>query len=248
VTHVTWSGSQPGTEILRAALPAIAASIALIALLTLLAAVTVRRLTRRLADSEQAALHASRHDAATGLANRGWFMSVFGRLLAPGGRETGSYAVLLIDCDYFKSVNDTLGHAAGDAVLGAIAERLKSLDSRLAIAARLGGDEFALISARLGASTDAASLVQGVEKALMRPVVFETHAIPVSVSIGAAVFEGATRQTIDELLAKADMALYRAKRDGRGCSRIYDPAFDTGATPEAPPVRTPANDRSARAA
>ena len=119
----------------------------------------MRRLTRKLADSEQAALYASRHD---------WRRACQPRLvhdasstscwLVAQRAERVSRAVLLIDCDYFKSINDTLGHAAGDAVLRNLAERMKSLDrDRVAIAARLGGDEFALISAPLKAPADAAA-------------------------------------------------------------------------------------------
>ncbi|HEX2843122.1 sensor domain-containing diguanylate cyclase [Hyphomicrobium sp.] len=228
VTRVTWDFSSPGYEILWAAMPAIALSLGLIAMMTTFAAVTVRRLTRKLSESEQAALYASRHDTATGLANRGWFMRVFAGLLGPVDGPNKTHAVLLIDCDYFKSVNDTLGHAAGDAVLVAISERLKALKERIAIAARLGGDEFALVTSPLARADEALSVVQEIEQALMRPVVFETHVIPVSVSIGAVTVETPSTLSIDAWLAKADMALYRAKRDGRGCSRLYDPAVDAG--------------------
>lgn len=231
VTRVTWDFSSPGYAILRAALPAIALSLGLIALMTTLAAMTVRRLTRRLAESEQAALYASRHDTATGLSNRGWFMRVFTGLLTPAGNAGKTHAVLLIDCDYFKSVNDTLGHAAGDAVLLAIAERLKALKDRVAIAARLGGDEFALVTSPLARVEEAEEVVGEIEKALMRPVVFESHVIPVSVSIGAATVEAPSTLSIDAWLAKADIALYRAKRDGRGCSRLYDAAIDDAPRP-----------------
>jgi len=233
VTYMTWDFSSPGYAILRAALPAIALSLGLIVLMTLLAAITVRRLTLRLADSERAAVHASRHDAATALANRGWFMSVFTSILAPAGKQSSnSYAVMLIDCDYFKTVNDTLGHAAGDAVLRAIGERLRQLDDKITVAARLGGDEFAVVSAPLASASGAAAAVRTVEEALMQPVVFEGVVLNVGVSIGAAAFETPSMLSIDSWLAKADAALYRAKRDGRGCSRIYDPAIDTGHQPD----------------
>lgn len=231
VTRVAWHFSPPGYEILWAAMPAIALSLGLIAVMTTLAAVTVRRLTRKLSENEQAALYTSRHDTSTGLANRGWFMRLFAGILGPIDGPNKTHAVLLIDCDYFKSINDTLGHAAGDAVLVAISKRLKALKERIAIAARLGGDEFALVTSPLARADEALSVAQEIEHALMRPVVFETHVIPVSVSIGAVTVETPSTLSIDAWLAKADMALYRAKRDGRGCSRLYDPAADAGEAP-----------------
>lgn len=243
ITRVTWDYASPGETILRAALPTIAVSLLLIAMLTALAATTMRRLTRRLAESEQAALYASRHDAATGLANRGWFMRVFQDLLAPAGNAPSTRAVMLIDCDYFKSVNDTLGHAAGDAVLAAIAERLRALGDRLTIAARLGGDEFALVTAPLAAADDAAAAMHEVETALAKPVLFDVHLIAVSVSIGAATVTAPSGDTIDTWLARADAALYRAKRDGRGCARLYDSVIDTGVANDPPPASGESDDR-----
>lgn len=243
VTYAAWIFSPPGYAILRAALPAIALSLGVIALLTLLGAVTVRRLTRQLAESEQAAVHSARHDAATGLANRGWFMRVFSEVLAADNKTAATYAVLLIDCDHFKSINDTLGHAAGDAVLQAIATRLKALDDHITIAARLGGDEFAVVTAPLASAKDAAQQVRDIQDALTASVLFDSYVIIVGVSVGAAVFEAPSALSIDTWLARADVALYRAKRDGRGCARIYDVATDTGEPPLVPGVRNPANDR-----
>jgi diguanylate cyclase (GGDEF)-like protein len=169
-------------------------------------------------------------------------MRTFERLAAGENGATATHAVMLIDCDYFKSVNDTLGHAAGDAVLLAIAERLKDRSGQTLIAARLGGDEFAVISGGLHCSGDAAEAAAGLEQALMRPVVFEAHVIPVSVSIGVAVFAVPAARSIDQLLAEADLALYRAKRDGRGCARVYDAAIDD---PSKAAAELPATTRAA---
>lgn len=248
VARLTWDFSPPGYAILRAMLPAIALSLGLIALMTLVAAVTMRRVARQLAESERAAVHSSRHDTATGLANRGWFMRVFADLLAPGEKKNQIIAVLLIDCDYFKSVNDTLGHAAGDAVLAAIAERLKGLSQQIVIAARLGGDEFAVVTTPLAEPADAEAHGRDIEEALTAPVIFESYAIMVSVSIGVAVLETPSTLSIDTWLARADTALYRAKRDGRGCIRFYDISEDAGGTPFAHGTRNPANRRSVQAA
>ena len=90
-------------------------------------------------------------------------------------------------------------------------------------------------------------LLRAVETVLMQPVLFGPRVIPVSVSIGAVLFEDGSEQHIDTLLAQADMALYRAKRDGRGCSRTFDASTDTGVTPDFP-VRDPVSDRADAAA
>lgn len=229
ITHLTWEFKQPGDAVLRAAAPAIGLSLAIVLLLTVAGAAAMRRLTRQLADSEAAAIHAARHDAATGLANRGWFMSVFARLLAPIRTDTTVRGVMLIDCDYFKAVNDTLGHAAGDAVLRAIALRLADDELSLEIAARLGGDEFAAITKPVACESDVAGLAEQVRTCLMAPVPFGSHLIPASVSIGAAAVVTPSDEAIDAVLVRADLALYRAKRDGRGCARIFDAEIDSGA-------------------
>lgn len=244
VTHLTWNFASPGFAILKAALPAIMLSLGLIALMTLAAALTMRRLTRRLAESEQAAIYSSRHDTATGLPNRGWFMNVFEDLLSPADNKSATRAVLLIDCDYFKSVNDTLGHAAGDAVLAAIAERLKGLGTQLAIAARLGGDEFCAITAPLASADDAETRVREIAEAITTTaVLYDCYVVPVSVSIGVAVFDTPSTLSIDTWLSRADVALYRAKRDGRGCARFYDATIDGGQAPILPSTRNPTNGR-----
>lgn len=228
VTHLAWEFREPGNAVFWAAAPAIGLSLLIVLMLTVIGAATMRRLTRQLAESEEAAVHAARHDAATGLANRGWFMSVFGDVLRTARAARATHAVLLIDCDYFKTVNDTLGHAAGDAVLKTIAERLKAQGDAIEIAARLGGDEFALITAPLKHADDVAEVAERVREALMTPMRFEKHIVPISVSIGAAAVTAPTDETIDAVLVRADLALYRAKRDGRGCARAYDAAIDTG--------------------
>lgn len=248
MARVTWNFSPPGYAILKAVLPAITLSLGLIALMTLIAAFAMRRMTRRLAESERTAVHASRHDAATGLANRGWFMRVFADLLASADNRDTTIAVLLIDCDYFKSVNDTLGHAAGDAVLAAIGDRLKGISDRIQIAARLGGDEFAVVTTPLTHADDAGARGRDIEDVLTVPVLFESYIIMVSVSVGGAVLETPSTLSIDTWLARADMALYRAKREGRGCVRFYDIADDGSGPLLNPSTRNPAIGRSPRAA
>jgi diguanylate cyclase (GGDEF)-like protein len=233
VAVLTWDHAAPGWAVLRSMRPALVLSAAIIVVLTLAVAVAIHRKTLALAQSERSALHAARHDGATGLANRRWFMAEFERLRARQGREAAPGAVLLVDCDYFKSINDTLGHDAGDAVLVAVAERLRGLGPKLDIAARLGGDEFAAILAPQVSGDAVASLVDLVSETLMQPMTFGGRVIPVSVSIGAAAFDAGA--SCDALLKRADLALYRAKRDGRGCWRIFDAEIDRP-EPAAPAV------------
>ena len=221
--RLAWNHSAPGSTVLVSTLPALTLSTIVVALLSLGAAVMLRRRTAQLADSERAAVYASRHDAATGLANRGWFLSELERRLSDT-TLAGCQGVVLIDCDYFKAVNDTLGHAAGDAVLAAIADRLRSLGDRISIAARLGGDEFAVVTGPRSSVDELEWSVSEIADTLMRPVRYGVHTIPVSVSMGAVM--AAAGGDMDDLLSQADLALYRAKRDGRGCFRIYDPKVD----------------------
>lgn len=220
---LAWRSEQPGTTVLRALLPLLA----LPALVMLLfARDLIRRLTdmaKRLQHNEAAALELARSDPMTGLANRRWFRDRLNERMA-GVPRTG-FGLVLIDVDHFKTVNDTFGHAAGDAVLKFFAERLRLACAGGDFAARLGGDEFAL--ATMG-QCDRKRLVEFCDKlamALAQPVHFEGREIATGASIGAALWPS-DGGTLDEVLAAADLALYRAKRDGRGCARMFDGATD----------------------
>ena len=242
IAYAAWDYVPAGNAILRAALPAVAGSLGLIALLTALAAITMRRLTRQLAESERAAVFTARYDPLTGLANRGWFMRVFESLLERTAKHDAYYAVLLIDCDHFKTVNDTLGHAAGDKVLASIGQRLRELAGDITVAARLGGDEFVVITAPRPTRREAAAQIDMVAESLSGSIVHEQRVVTISVSIGATLLETPSALSIDAVLAQADMALYRAKNDGRGCWRLYDRASD-GMIDASLDTPSPANDR-----
>ncbi len=219
VAFLAWDHTAPGSVVLSSMRPVLLASALVVLVMALSIGMLLRRQADALAAGERAALFAARHDAATGLANRRWFMEEGARVAATGG------SVILIDCDYFKAINDTLGHAAGDAVLAAVAQRLAGLEC-LAFCARLGGDEFAALTPPYPADPEQlAMLLDEVADALMRPVLFEGRPIAVSVSIGAAP----TGQDLAAALPRADAALYRAKRDGRGCWRMFDAGLDLAA-------------------
>lgn len=160
-------------------------------------------------------------DALTGLFNRGVFNRELERFAARLDRQGGRLAVLLIDIDHFKAVNDTYGHGAGDAVLAQVGQRMQALVRAGDVAARLGGDEFALIS--IGKTTgEFEALAERLTIELSEPVVHNGQVLNASVSIGVAVATSGDHAG-DDLVSRADRALYAAKRDGRGVWRRSDP-------------------------
>jgi diguanylate cyclase (GGDEF)-like protein len=166
--------------------------------------------------------HMARHDALTNLANRSCFVRQLEAELA--GIATGagaSTAILYLDLDRFKYVNDTLGHPIGDALLQVIAERLRGSVRGTDFIARLGGDEFAIIQPNCPQPESARKLAERVIDVLSLPYSIHGHDIVIGVSVGVAMApnDGATS---DALLSCADMALYGAKEAGRGTLRFYN--------------------------
>jgi diguanylate cyclase (GGDEF)-like protein len=160
------------------------------------------------------------HDALTGLPNLQLFRDRLTQGLHYAQRHEGGLALLYLDLDGFKPVNDRYGHAAGDAVLQEIARRVSGLLRKSDTVARLGGDEFAVI---LTGSPDTAGLVaEKCREAICLPIRFEGHDISVGVSIGIACFPG-DGASEEELLRKADGAMYEAKRSGDACKSTASP-------------------------
>lgn len=159
--------------------------------------------------------HLATRDPLTGLANRSLFLDRLGNALARGRRSGDAAAVLYIDIDGFKPVNDTHGHAAGDAILCAIAERLAALLRVTDTAARLGGDEFAVLLENPAGRDAAVKVARGILAALCEPFLFEGKEIRVGGSIGVAI-SPEDGEEADRLIAAADDRMYRAKRAGGG--------------------------------
>jgi len=180
--------------------------------------VTIRTDISRLKEAEAGLRHIAEHDSLTGLLNRPVLVS---RLEAQCRKAGSSGALVLFDVDFFKSVNDGLGHAAGDALLRMVARRLGRIARPGDTIARLGGDEFALIMPGL---TDPATLDRLLERLLAmqrRPVRLGRNRYVPSVSIGVTRYPMDGRQA-DTLLSHADAALYEAKRQGRGRHVLFD--------------------------
>jgi diguanylate cyclase (GGDEF)-like protein len=177
---------------------------------------------RRLA--EQQIAHMAGHDSLTDLPNRMLFRDQLGHALA-GVNRGERLAVLYLDLDNFKSVNDTLGHQVGDELLKVVASRLRGCVREVDTVARVGGDEFAIVQTGIGEPSDTAALARRICEELRAPCDLLGHSVMADTSIGIAIApDDGTDST--ELLKNADMALYGAKDDGRGTYRFFEPEMD----------------------
>lgn len=158
--------------------------------------------------------HLAHHDALTELPNRLHFMAALEHSLAHADRERTSVGLLFVDLDRFKSVNDTLGHAAGDQLLVEVAQRLRRAVRAEDLVARLGGDEFVVMLEELREREEAARIAAKLLAELDAPVALDEHAIRPQASIGVALYPSDARTAAD-LLTAADDAMYEAKRQGR---------------------------------
>jgi diguanylate cyclase (GGDEF)-like protein/PAS domain S-box-containing protein len=167
-------------------------------------------------------------DALTGLANGALVAERAAQAIAEAARSRTRLALLAIDLDRFRLVNETLGHPAGDALLRAVAERLQNALRREDTLARLGGDDFVLLWNGLRSPEEAAALGSRLQAVLGRPFMLDTRGVHVGASIGIALYPEDGRD-YTELLRHADAALYHAKEAGRGTARFYSPALGVAA-------------------
>jgi diguanylate cyclase (GGDEF)-like protein/PAS domain S-box-containing protein len=173
--------------------------------------------------------HRAFHDPLTNLANRAVFEDRIDHALRRSKRSGGFIAVMVADLDGFKNVNDSLGHVAGDALLVAVADRLRVGLRDVDTIARLGGDEFAILVDDLASPEHAGRVAQRVLGALVAPFVVAGLEVAITTSIGIAVQGGRQRATAKDLLRNADAAMYGAKRDGKASYRIYEPSMHAAA-------------------
>jgi len=174
--------------------------------------------------AEAKIFHMAHYDALTNLPNRVLFRRQLVDRLAHAERDR-KFAVLCLDLDRFKSVNDTLGHTLGDQLLKQVAERLQACLGEQDIIARLGGDEFAIIQREIEEPTDTTALAASLIEAIGHPFDLGGNQVVVGLSVGIAIAPTDAREP-DALLMNADMALYRAKADGRATYRFFEPEMD----------------------
>lgn len=177
-----------------------------------------------LIEAERQAHSSARHDALTGLANRRYFLETFKEVLK-SRRPRDQFSVMLIDLDRFKPVNDVHGHAAGNAVLCGVADRLRQIVPPGSMVARLGGDEFAMLIPYDGDQDALIVLARDIIAAVQNPIPWNQSQVDVGVTIGIALVTPENSDP-DVLLHAADLAMYQGKREGRGTFRFFEAEMD----------------------
>ena len=225
IGYIAWHPFAPGAQVFDRLAPALVVTLLLVALI---AAALLRRLSRRtmeLQASEARAQHIAFHDTLTGLANRAHFEQRLDHELAGVRRSERGIALLFLDLDEFKSINDALGHPAGDALICELGRRLVATARESDTVARLGGDEFAIIQSGVSSAADVEILCLRIIEAVTAPFDLVGNQANIGISIGTAM---APRHAVDrvELTRKADIALYSAKTAGRGRFVMFDDVMD----------------------
>jgi diguanylate cyclase (GGDEF)-like protein/PAS domain S-box-containing protein len=189
--------------------------------------VTWRDVTAR-KDFEEQLTRMAFHDSLTGLANRALMTDRLQQALARAERQFGRLALLFLDLDNFKTINDSLGHDAGDELLIAVAARLRACLRGEDTAARLGGDEFTILLEEVSDSAEAVAAAERITTAFSNPFCLRGRDVYVTASVGVAVSQ--TRgASAEALLRSADLALYRAKASGKACLALYEPGMEANA-------------------
>jgi diguanylate cyclase (GGDEF)-like protein/PAS domain S-box-containing protein len=181
---------------------------------------------RKVAERDNEALqeqlaHQAFHDPLTGLANRALLRDRLQHALARVARSREPLAVMFIDLDEFKAVNDSMGHDAGDDLLKAVAERLQESVRPADTIARLGGDEFAILLEGMVSAAEGPRVAERIIRTFTKPFDLDGHPVAIGASLGLALKEG--NDGTEELLGNADVAMYAAKARGRGCYEVYRP-------------------------
>jgi diguanylate cyclase (GGDEF)-like protein len=225
IARFAWKPSRPGAAIVASVLPFIAVALAGFALLVGLVIRYMRRTAAAIAAGERRLRHLAWHDPVSGLPNRIYFGERLEQAIDDVRGGSLSAAVFYIDLDHFKDVNDTLGHHIGDELILNVTQRLSRIMRGDDLVARLGGDEFAIITTCASDSYSLQAIGGRIINAVCAPYQISGHNIIIGASIGIAVIDRRVGDAAD-ILRYADMALYRAKNEGRNRACIYDAAMD----------------------
>ena len=218
--YVGWDQDRPGTNLVHEAAPALLGAIMIAAAVLVYLLRRLRRASGQLQVSQDKASYLAFHDTLTGLPNRALFDDRLKRALVNADRERGRVALLYVDLDRFKHINDTLGHPAGDDLVRQTAVRLVRSVRDIDTVARLGGDEFAIILSGIKDARNAEDVCETVLAQFSIPFQLADDQVFVSTSIGIALAPDVEADP-DDLLRKADIALYEAKKNGRGRYQVF---------------------------
>ncbi|RWM41064.1 EAL domain-containing protein [Mesorhizobium sp.] len=223
--YIGWNQERPGLTLVRKMAPALAVALLVAAGVLAFLLRRLRRASSALQTSQDEAQYLAFHDTLTGLPNRALFEDRLRRALLRTGQDmavhdTGRVALLYLDLDRFKHINDTLGHPAGDELVRQTAARLQHTVREVDTVARLGGDEFALILVDIRDIRAAEDIAERLLQKLQEPFKLMDDQVFVSASIGIALAAG-DETDADDLLRKADIALYEAKKNGRGRHQVF---------------------------
>ncbi|MCT7374371.1 putative bifunctional diguanylate cyclase/phosphodiesterase [Chelativorans salis] len=224
IGHLSWKADRPGIALIKGILPAALFAVAVAGGIGIYLGRRLRQASQRLSASERHARHLATHDTLTRLPNRALFETSFEAALQPARGDASETALLFLDLDRFKYVNDTLGHRAGDELVRQTAKRLRAVVGTQGMVARIGGDEFAIVVSSPEAREAALQLSQDVLAEIERPFRIDEDSVHVGISIGIAIAPEAGAER-EELLRKADIALYEAKKKGRGCYEVFSEAM-----------------------
>ena len=184
-------------------------------------AIERKRMQRELETARETERHMARHDVLTGLPNRQMLFDRLQQMSALARRNGQSVAVMFLDVDWFKRINDQFGHSTGDQLLQAVAERLTACVRQSDTVARLGGDEFTIVLGDIANGEDAAKVARKILAEISKPILGDRSELSVTTSIGISLFPSDATD-VEDLIKKADIAMYRAKGEGKDNYQFYN--------------------------
>jgi diguanylate cyclase (GGDEF)-like protein len=225
IARLAWTPRRPGAEIVNSVVPFIAVALAGFAVLAAFVLRYMRRTAAAISAGESRLRHLAMHDPLCGLPNRIFFSERLEHVIEEVREGRPPAAVFYVDLDHFKDVNDTLGHHVGDELIRNVTLRLSHTLRGDDLVARLGGDEFAVISSIGDDQEKMMAMAQRIISAICAPYAINKQSIVIGASVGIAVIEKKSGGAAD-IMRYADIALYRAKNEGRNRACIYDAAMD----------------------
>jgi diguanylate cyclase (GGDEF)-like protein len=226
IVRFAWTPQRPAAQVLDTVIPFVAIAILGFVLLTAFILRHMRSSAAEIAEAEDRLRYLAMHDALSGLPNRVYFSDELESTIVKVRGGAAPAAVFYIDLDHFKDVNDTLGHSIGDELIRGVTHRLTAVLRGEDLVARLGGDEFAVITTAGPDQATLHSMARRIIATLCAPYVIDGNTIVIGASVGIAIITPHAIDSAIDIMRYADMALYRAKNEGRNRACIYDTVMD----------------------